>query len=89
MFSNPVRQMPYISNFRGLLFYGHLSNCAEFVFVRAGFVLREVRINYSVTDLFLPYPEWKRNDKMYSRMPKHSCCEIRIMQSMTYFFCAS
>ena len=26
MFSNPVRQMPYISNFRGLLFYGHLSN---------------------------------------------------------------
>lgn len=25
MFSNPVRQMPYISNFRGLLFYGHLS----------------------------------------------------------------
>ena len=23
MFSNPVRQMPYISNFRGLLFYDH------------------------------------------------------------------
>ena len=35
------------------------------------------------------YPEWKRNDKMYSRMPRHSCCEIRVMQSMTYFFCAS
>ena len=26
MFSNPVRQMPYISNFRGLLFYDHPSN---------------------------------------------------------------
>ena len=25
MFSNPVRQMPYISNFRGLLFYDHPS----------------------------------------------------------------
>lgn len=30
MFSNPVRQMPYISNFRGLLFYGHLSKAALF-----------------------------------------------------------
>ena len=25
----------------------------------------------------------------YSRMPWHSCCEMRVMQSMTYFFCAS
>ena len=24
-----------------------------------------------------------------SRMPRHSCCEMRVMQSMTYFFCAS
>ena len=24
----------------------------------------------------------------YSRMPQHSCCEVRVMQSMTYFFCA-
>lgn len=31
MFSNPVRQMPYISNFRGLLFYGHLSNRQRFM----------------------------------------------------------
>ena len=30
MFSNPVRQMPYISNFRGLLFYGHLSKAGSF-----------------------------------------------------------
>ena len=33
MFSNPVRQMPYISNFRGLLFYGHLSNPARFFYL--------------------------------------------------------
>ena len=25
----------------------------------------------------------------YSRMPQHSCCEMRVMQCMTYFFCAS
>ena len=24
-----------------------------------------------------------------SRMPRHSCCEMRVMQCMTYFFCAS
>ena len=24
-----------------------------------------------------------------SRMPLHSCCEMRVMQCMTYFFCAS
>ena len=52
-------------------------------------VLREIRMNDSDADLFLPYPEWKRNDKMYSRMPRHFCCEIRVMQSMTYFFCTS
>ena len=26
---------------------------------------------------------------IYSRMPRHSCCEMRVMQCMTYFFCAS
>ena len=24
-----------------------------------------------------------------SRMPRHSCCEMRVMQCMTYFFCTS
>ena len=32
MFSNPVRQMPYMSNFRGLLFYDHPSKAREPVF---------------------------------------------------------
>ena len=27
--------------------------------------------------------------KSNSRMPRHSCCEMRVMQCMTYFFCAS
>lgn len=45
MFSNPVRQMPYISNFRGLLFYDHPSNGKRcfFVFLR---VLAFARVLY-------------------------------------------
>ena len=37
---------------------------------------------------------WNNEDKQesdiyHSRMPRHSCCEMRVMQCMTYFFCAS
>ena len=28
-------------------------------------------------------------NRIVSRMPLHSCCEMRVMQCMTYFFCAS
>lgn len=42
MFSNPVRQMPYISNFRGLLFYDHPSNAV------AGFFAVYVRFMCAV-----------------------------------------
>ena len=34
VFSNPVRQMPYINHFRGLLFYDHPSNCQSRFFYR-------------------------------------------------------
>ncbi len=47
-----------------------------------GSVLREVRMNDSVTDLFLPYPEWKRNDKMYSGMSRYSWDHTIIYKSV-------
>lgn len=43
MFSNPVRQMPYISNFRGLLFYDHPSN-------RAACILEKLLELYALTN---------------------------------------
>lgn len=36
MFSNPARQMPYISNFRGLLFYDHPSKAGALFCVACG-----------------------------------------------------
>ena len=37
------------------------------------------------------YVEWLASFLLFdhSRMPRHSCCEMRVMQCMTYFFCAS
>ena len=46
MFSNPVRQMPYFSNFHGLLFYDHppLQGTAFFCFLQ--FLIQMGQINF-------------------------------------------
>ena len=49
----------------------------------------EVQMKLDVEVWILTNPIQECQNSICSRMPRHSCCEMRVMQCMTYFFCAS
>ena len=53
------------------------------------FFRKSAKRNDLVEWLILLYNKLENYPSNISRMPRHSCCEMRVMQCMTYFFCAS
>ena len=75
-----------------MIIYAQIYNSSHYLKKVGEFLLYiMLKNNYCSEDLFEFLCDFRVGEisERNSRMPLHSCCEMRVMQCMTYFFCAS